>query len=93
MDTATTVLLTAAGTLFAGLASGAFVPRWVVTWMLKGEREAKTAAVEALNLERVRGDIQGKQIDKMLDEQQLSTRALQSIEHEVRESRRREREG
>ncbi len=83
-DALTVGLLSAAGALFTGLASGAFVPRWTVSWMLQAERAAKVEALEALRIERARGDVQAAQLDKLLDDQQLSTAALRSIEQHVR---------
>ena len=83
-DALTVGLLSAAGALFTGLASGAFVPRWTVSWMLQSERSAKTEALEALRLERARGDVQAAQLDRLLSDQQLSTAALRSIEEHVR---------
>jgi hypothetical protein len=85
-----TAVVTAFGTLAAGLATGAFIPRWVVTWLVRTEREAKgeaiaakTEAVEALRIERQRGDVQARQLDKLLDKADLSTAALASIERQI----------
>ncbi len=83
-DTLTTVVISAAGTLFTGLASGMFIPRWVVSWMQRDLREAKAEAVEALRLERQARDVQSRQLDKLLDGQQVAATALDSIERHVR---------
>ncbi len=83
-DTLTTIVISAAGTLFTGLVSGLFIPRWVVTWMQRDLRESKAEAVEALRLERMARDVQGRQLDRLLDGQQVAATALDSIERHVR---------
>lgn len=68
--------LSAVGTALAGVLSGVLVPRWLVTWVLADTKEA-------LQLERRRGDTLSAQLDKMLEDQSVSTAALASLAREV----------
>lgn len=84
-DPLLTAIISIVGTLFAAIISGQLVPRWIVMWLLKMERARGDEAVEALAVERRRGDVQSAQLDKVLDGQQVGNAALESLDRYVRE--------
>lgn len=77
-------LTVALGTLVTGLAAGAFLPRWVVSWLLKVEREKATVLQTALDTERHRGDELAAQVRKLTDDVSLSTRVVIELDAFVR---------
>ncbi len=83
-DPLVTALLSVAGTLVGGLASGAFIPRWVVSWMTRDLRESKAEALATVELQRKALDVKDQQLNTLLSDQQLSTAAITSLERYVR---------
>ncbi len=83
-DPLTSAMLAVVGTLVTGLASGAFIPRWVVSWMTKDLRDGKAEAVATVELQRRALEVKDQQLNTLLADQQLSTAAITSLERYVR---------
>lgn len=77
-------LTVALGTLVTGLAAGAFLPRWVVTWLLRVEREKTATLQAALDIERERNEELSDQNRKLMDDVTLSTRVVIELDAFVR---------